>query len=104
MKLKLLATIVTVTTGFFPMAYGGTPKEMAEVRLQDANNFGAQGKFPEAIYAYTAALSLDPLNPDCWGGRGMAYFLIGNYQQSISDCTRAIAIAPMHAFYYYIRG
>src|SRR5437016_6065413 len=52
------------------------------------------GKYPEAVDAYTQALALKPDDINAYIGRAVAYTNLGEYDQALSDYERGIELQP----------
>lgn len=74
--------------------YSGMTAE--EVKTK-GNEFMSQGKYEDAIQAYTKAIELNPENAIYFANRAAAYTHLKNYSKSILDSERAIALNPMYA-------
>ncbi|WP_404787689.1 tetratricopeptide repeat protein [Altericista sp. CCNU0014] len=64
----------------------------------------AEGKYSEAIAAYTKALELFDTNEYAYYNRGNAYRKLKDYPKAIADLTKAIQLDPQNTFSYLYRG
>jgi tetratricopeptide (TPR) repeat protein len=53
-------------------------------------------QFPAAIAAFTHVIELKPGFAEGWNKRATAYFLAGEYRQSLKDCAEVIRRNPRH--------
>ncbi len=54
-----------------------------------------------SIYDYTLSLQIDLFKKDIFYKRGLAYFNINNYQDSINDYTEVIKLDPYYLKVYH---
>jgi tetratricopeptide (TPR) repeat protein len=64
----------------------------------------AEGKYPEAVEAYTKAIALFDVNEYAYYNRGNAYRKLKDYKSAIADLTKAIQLNPQNTFSYLYRG
>ncbi|MEM7657676.1 MAG: hypothetical protein AAF399_16210 [Bacteroidota bacterium] len=55
-----------------------------------------EGEMNEAIASFSQVIDLDPAYPEGWNKRATAFFLRGNYKNSIEDITQALVLEPRH--------
>ncbi len=55
-----------------------------------------QGRWDDAIAAFTAIVQRDPDFAEGWNKRATAYFLKGEYEKSLADCDEVIKRNPLH--------
>lgn len=68
-------------------------RELGDLRLAAA--LGTGGEWAAAArLAYDEALTLSPLDPRSWLGRGVASLVAGEYEAAERDLLRALALAP----------
>ena len=65
---------------------------------------GNNGKYDEALEAFTSAIVLDPNSSFSHAGRGVAYVAKGQYDKAIEDHSKAISLDPNNALAYGVRG
>ncbi len=56
----------------------------------------SEQRFPEAIAAFTRVIELKPDFAEGWNKRATAYFLAGEYRESLKDCAQVIRRNPRH--------
>jgi tetratricopeptide (TPR) repeat protein len=70
--------------------------------IKDARSYIQQGKYEEAIKAYTELIRENPF--EGYLGRASVYHKMANYAEAISDYTQAIEIDKHRYDAYYFRG
>jgi tetratricopeptide (TPR) repeat protein len=55
-----------------------------------------QGRFPEAVEAFTRVIEKDPGFAEGWNKRATVYFLMDEYDRSIADCEEVVRRNPIH--------
>lgn len=60
----------------------------------EGNTFFRQGRIHDAVSAYSRCIDLDPKNAVCHSNRAAAYLKLNYFDHAITDCSKAIAIAP----------
>lgn len=77
-------------------ATGGEGEATAAVTYQEYYDLGVQylseGSYEEVIIAFTAAIEVDPMQPEAYLGRAEVYVQTGEYELALEDCEVAIAI------------
>ncbi len=76
----------------------------AEEYVERGNRYSRNGVYERAIADYTAAIDLDADCADAWFNRGISWYEVGDYAQSIFDLTEAIRINPADDNYYSRRS
>ena len=56
----------------------------------------SQGRWPEAVAAFTKIIDRDPDFAEGWNKRATAYYLMGEYQKSLADCDEVVKRNPLH--------
>ncbi len=77
--------------------------ELEEIQLQ-AYNLYTEGRYEEAIEAYSHGIEHDEENSDLYTNRGMAYFEIGDYTKALEDLNLAIDLDDRSPEAYTNRG
>jgi Flp pilus assembly protein TadD len=62
------------------------------------------GKFDEAIYWFTMAVSIDQNDADLFSERGVAHFHLGKLNEALADMNRARDIEPNNPYRYASRA
>ncbi|MBC8141212.1 MAG: tetratricopeptide repeat protein, partial [Armatimonadetes bacterium] len=83
-------------------SFGKVPGARGSLLAGDV--YAAQGKFPEAIAAYTKGIAADPKSDYGYGQRGSVYIASKQYDLAVKDFTQFIALAPNQSFGYIQRG
>ncbi|KAG1701634.1 hypothetical protein DVH05_010938 [Phytophthora capsici] len=69
--------------------------EQLVAKIKDEGNaFFRQGRMNDAISAYSRCIEMDPNNAVCLSNRAAAYLKLKNFDLTVEDCTKAIAVAP----------
>ena len=55
-----------------------------------------QGQHPEAVAAFTEVIARAPAFAEGWNKRATVYYLMGEYDQSLTDCEEVIRRNPIH--------
>lgn len=81
----------------------------AKVKMQHAYfnrgvEWGAAGKYDNAIADYSAAIKIDPTYREAFNNRGNAYRRKGDSINALADYTEAIKLNPKRGLYYRNRG
>ncbi len=79
-------------------------KTPLEQYLDRGTKYFDQGKWDEAIAAYTQAIELDPNNVLAYTNRGASYVEKGEYAKGIEDYNKAIELDPENIIIYYNRS
>ena len=77
-------------------------KTLAMKKEQEARELSKQGNLQEAIKLYSEAIQIKPDFAQSYSNRGFAYLRLGNNQQAIADCTKAIELDPTFVKNAYI--
>jgi tetratricopeptide (TPR) repeat protein len=56
----------------------------------------SQGRWPEAVAAFTTIIERDPDFAEGWNKRATAYYLMGEYAKSLADCDEVVKRNPLH--------
>jgi tetratricopeptide (TPR) repeat protein len=56
----------------------------------------SQGRWPDAVAAFTTIIDRDPGFAEGWNKRATAYYLMGEYQKSLADCDEVVKRNPLH--------
>lgn len=56
----------------------------------------AEGRYPEAARLFTRVTELAPDFAEGWNRRATTYYLMGRYQDSLTDIERVLGLAPRH--------
>jgi lipoprotein NlpI len=87
---------------FVPLVLAGADKEDAS--LPGAKAQLKEGRYPQAVAAFTRCLERDPKQVEAWEGRGVAHFFAGQFKESVADFDRAIELQPDLAPGHWRRG
>ena len=68
------------------------------------NAYVAQKKYPEAIAAFTRAITRVPHDAPSFRNRGITHAYLGNYQQALDDFNSALDLDPQDTVAYNYRG
>jgi tetratricopeptide (TPR) repeat protein len=55
-----------------------------------------EGRFADAVAAFTRIIERDPAFAEGWNKRATAYFLMGQYEKSLADCDEVMKRNPHH--------
>jgi tetratricopeptide (TPR) repeat protein len=55
-----------------------------------------QGRWDDAVAAFTTIIDRDPDFAEGWNKRATAYYLMGEYRKSLADCDEVIKRNPLH--------
>ena len=83
------------------------PKSPLEKLIFEALNAHSNGEFNKAVGIYSKILKMKPntqVRSIIYNHRGMAYFILSEYQRSINDFSRAIEYNPVNFRAYNNRG
>ena len=72
--------------------------------VERGNRYSRNGVYDRAIADYGAAIALDAGLADAWFNRGVSWYEVGDYPQSIADLTEAIRLNPDDDNYYSRRS
>jgi Flp pilus assembly protein TadD len=70
-----------------------------EAATERGGLLGSQGRYEEALLAYTEAITVDPTYLEAYNDRGMTYKKLGRYRQALADFDRAIALGATFTVY-----
>jgi tetratricopeptide (TPR) repeat protein len=56
----------------------------------------SEGRWPDAVAAFTKIIARDPDFAEGWNKRATAYYLMGEYQKSLADCDEVMKRNPLH--------
>jgi tetratricopeptide (TPR) repeat protein len=62
------------------------------------------GDLQRAIEDYTAAIEIDPSEPDYYASRGADYGMLGRTSESLADFEYAVELDPMNPKFLFYRG
>ncbi len=71
--------------------YSGSDKIKKYLKMGEARL--SENKLEEAVKLFTKAIELDPENYDAYDMRSMAYYNMGEHNEGLADCNKAISIA-----------
>jgi len=74
------------------------------VKVSVARALSGLGRWEEAHSLFSEALTEDPECHEGYSGRGLLYFLTGDFQRAHEDYLKAIDGAPMNGRYHGLRG
>ncbi|XP_034230356.1 protein STIP1 homolog [Thrips palmi] len=81
------------------------PKAETVIKLKEKGNACVrEEKYEEAIFHYSHALKLDPLNYSIYSNRSLAFLKMQQYYLSMADALQTIKIAPEWAKGYFRKG
>lgn len=101
--MKALRTMLPVLLAFvlvFTSACGSNKK----VTIEMAQAYLNEGKYEEAIEAYTALIEVDPNNIDLYMGRADAYVYVQRYEDAVTDYSSVVEIDNTYVDAYSYRG
>jgi Tfp pilus assembly protein PilF len=105
MTTKRTAALVLAALMILALCSCGQKAEAAT--WQEKYDLGAkyldEGNYQEAVLAFTAAIEIDPKNPDAYVGRGDAYIELGEYDKAADDYEDAISLDPTLEDTYRVR-
>lgn len=78
--------------------------ERAEKLHKNALNLAREGKLEDAIKRWTQATLINPTDPDYFFNLGIAYFEKKQFQESIENLNRVLAICPLYTKTHLILG
>jgi tetratricopeptide (TPR) repeat protein len=78
--------------------------EDALAHLNRGKDFGAEGKFDEAIQEFDQALAINKDLVEVYVRRGSTYSVKGDNDKAIADCNQAIQLNPNYPEAYFWRG
>jgi tetratricopeptide (TPR) repeat protein len=81
-----------------------SPTAAVSAYVRQGDRAYAEGKYAEAVEAYTHAIKLYNLNEYAYYNRGNAYRKLKDYKSAIADFTKAIELNPQSTFAYLYRG
>ncbi len=103
------ATLATATSK--PAEPSSTPTpvptqdtENAEVHLEAAATYYADGEYDKAIIELEKVIELEPDNADAYTNLALSYFKNGDYEKAVAAWTEVIKFNPDEAGPYYERG
>ena len=76
----------------------------ANLKLEEAQKNFYNRNYEASIKLCDEAIELNPNSARAYGGRGGAYGILNQPQQTIADCTKAIELDPNYAMAYNNRG
>ena len=75
-----------------------------KVTIETAQAYMDEGKYEEAVEAYSAMIEVDPNNIDLYMGRADAYVYLKKYPEAITDYTSVVGIDDAYVPAYSYRG
>lgn len=73
--------------------------------MTQAGNAWLSANYPDAaITSFSAALNMQPKNPDLYVDRGAAYLAQGRWLEGVDDLTEAIVLEPNYTEAFYLRA
>ena len=101
----VLLVFAVIQTGRYVTAKTAMERNKRVLELLDQGKSALdQDDYDLAITNYTAAILLDPTNPEAYNGRGDAYNKKEDYDRAIADFTQAITLDSNNAIAYSNRG
>jgi tetratricopeptide (TPR) repeat protein len=94
MRLQSSLILALVLAGVTCAAVPAARAETAEGYYHSGLAFGEQGKFPEAIAAFTKAIEKNLTFAKAYNNRGVVYYKLGDLIHASFDFVEAIEIAP----------
>jgi len=74
--------------------HSGKPE--VDARLQDGMMAMQRGAFEQAVAIFTDVIEMAPDFAEGYNKRATTYYLIQEYEKSISDCDKTLALNPIH--------
>jgi len=71
-------------------------KPEVDARLQDGISAMQRGAFEEAVAIFTDVIAMAPDFAEGYNKRATTYYLMQEYEKSIRDCDKTIALNPIH--------
>ncbi len=65
-------------------------------RMAAGVDFMQEGRYKEAIAAFSEVIRLRPSFAEGWNKRATVYYLAGNYKRSLADCHEVVKRNPSH--------
>ena len=72
----------------------GNPE--VDARLQEGLMAMQRGAFPQAIAIFTHVIEMAPDFAEAYNKRATTYYLMHEFEKSISDCDQALTLNPIH--------
>ena len=100
---------IIILSIFFVLIYAfvisvKTTDEKAEAALRKGINAVKNNDLSTATINFTKAIEINPKYAIAYYNRGIAYYSLKKYAESLADYTQAIELDPKYADAYYNRG
>ncbi|HYM30132.1 MAG TPA: tetratricopeptide repeat protein [Candidatus Cybelea sp.] len=70
--------------------------DSVDLLMQDGTLAMSQGDYRKALEAFDAIVQVEPDFAEGWNKRATLYYVMGNYQASIADIQKTLALEPRH--------
>lgn len=101
MKKKLIAAL---TAGLLFAACGAPAEVKIEITLELAQQYLSEGRYEEAIEAFTTLIEIDPKNEVLYMGRADAYTYLEQYPEAVGDYSTVVTLNDANVEAYIYRG
>jgi tetratricopeptide (TPR) repeat protein len=73
-----------------------TPDKKTQAKFDIGNKFMEKRQFKESIDIFSEVINLQPNFAEAWNKRATAYYIIGDYDNSINDINSTLDLEPRH--------
>lgn len=87
-----------------PVSPAQRPSMTVSEYVRKGDRAFAEGRYAEAVEAYTKSLELYRVNEYVYYNRGLAYRKLKDYKNAIADFTRTLQLNPQNTYAYLYRG
>jgi Tfp pilus assembly protein PilF len=85
-RVFFIATMILVAVSVF----GQSARKSYKAGMEFVDNL----KYDDAVVQFTAAINLEPSNPDYYYARGQAYLMVTKYEEAKADFEKSLVFAP----------
>jgi tetratricopeptide (TPR) repeat protein len=85
-RVFFIATMILVAVSVF----GQSARKSYKAGMEFVDNL----KYDDAVVQFTAAINLEPSNPDYYYTRGQAYLMVTKYEEAKADFEKSLVFAP----------
>ena len=101
---RMKKNLIAAAAMCFLFAACGAPAEKVEITLELAQQYLSEGRYEEAVEAFTALIEIDPKNEVLYMGRADAYTYLEQYPEATGDYSTVVTLNDANTEAYIYRG
>lgn len=103
-KWILLVVVVVLMGGFFIVQTRQSYDREIAALISQSQEYALASRYDDAVADVTAAIELEPENPELYTLRGQMYLYLYEWDSVLNDYNKAIGLDPQYPDAYFYRG